>query len=500
MASATPAGLAGLLVPLDRASSVPLHRQIYDGLRDAVLSGRLPAGTRVPSTRYLAQYLAVSRTTMLVAFDQLVAEGYLVGTVGSGTFVARSIPEHLLRGHRDGAGHGAVTDASPRLAGRVRELAALPHARRSGPDPTAFCLGVPPVDAFPVSVWSRLAGRRRRSLTPAQLYHGPPAGSLPLRDAIVAHLSATRGVRCTPDQVIVLSSAQEAMELCCRVLLDPGDRAWIEDPCWMGFRGALLAADARAVPVPVDAEGLVVGKGIEVAPGARLAYVTPSHQFPCGVTLSLERRLELLDWAARESAWVLEDDYDSEYRYSGHPLTALQGLDTRARVLYIGTFNKTVFPSLRLAYLVVPLALREAFLAARGQGGHHAPLVEQGILTDFIAQGHYARHLRRLRAIGRERRDVLIEAARRELPGVLEIAGAETGLHLVAWLPSGLDDRQVSDAAARQDVEALALSSFYVGACPRPGLVLGYASVPPREIRTAMRRLADAVRSVMSPS
>jgi GntR family transcriptional regulator/MocR family aminotransferase len=497
---ATPAGLAGLLVPLDRASPVPLHRQIYEGLRDAVLTGRLPAGTRVPSTRYLAQYLAVSRTTMLVAFDQLVAEGYLVGTVGSGTFVARSIPEHLLHGHREGARAGTVVAATPRLAVRVGELAALPHARLSGPDPKAFRPGVPPVDAFPVSVWSRLAGRRHRSLTPAQLYHGPPAGTLPLREAIVAHLSATRGVRGTPDQVVVLSSAQEAMELCCRVLLDPGDQAWIEDPCWMGFRGALLAADARAVPVPVDAEGLVVGKGIERASGARLAYVTPSHQFPCGVTLSLERRLLLLDWAARQSAWVLEDDYDSEYRYSGHPLTALQGLDTRARVLYIGTFNKTVFPSLRLAYLVVPLALREPFLAARGQGGHHAPLAEQAILTDFIAQGHYARHLRRLRAIGRERRDALVEAARRELPGVLEIAGAETGLHLVVWLPGHLDDRRVSDAAARQGVEALALSSFYVGACPRPGLVLGYASVPPREIRTAMRRLADAVRSVMSSS
>jgi GntR family transcriptional regulator/MocR family aminotransferase len=497
---ATPAGLAGLLLPLDRASPVPLHRQIYEGIRDSVLSGRLPAGIRVPSTRYLAQYLAVSRTTMLIAFDQLVAEGYLIGTVGSGTFVARSIPDHLLQGHREGAGAGPGAEGSPRLAGRVGELTALPHARRGGPDPKAFRPGVPPVDAFPISVWARLAGRRRRGLTPAQLYHGPAAGYPQLREAIVAHLSATRGVRCTPDQVIVLSSAQEAMDLCCHVLLDAGDRAWIEDPCWMGFRGALLAAGARAVPVPVDAEGLVVGQGIELAPQARLAYVTPSHQFPCGVTLSLERRLELLDWAARQRAWVLEDDYDSEYRYAGRPLTALQGLDNRARVVYIGTFNKTVFPSLRLAYLVVPLGLRDAFIAVRGLGGHHAPLAPQAILTDFIAQGHYARHLRRMRAIGRERRDALVDAARRELPGLLEIAEAETGLHLVAWLPRGLDDRQVSDAAARQGVEALALSSFYVGACPRPGLVLGYASVPPREIGTAMRRLADAVRSVMSPA
>jgi GntR family transcriptional regulator/MocR family aminotransferase len=497
---ATPASLAGLLLPLDRASPVPLHRQVYAGIRDSILSGRLPAGTRVPSTRYLAQYLAVSRTTTLIAFDQLVAEGYLLGTVGSGTFVARSIPDHLLQSGRSGNGTSPVAEEKARVAGLVGELGALPHARRSGPDPKAFRPGVPPIDAFPVSVWARLTGRRRRSLTHAQLYHGPAAGYAPLRDAIVAHLTATRGVRCTPDQVLVLSSAQEAMELCCQVLLDTGDQAWIEDPGWMGFRGALLAAGAQAVPVPVDAEGLVVGKGIELAPEARLAYVTPSHQFPCGVTLSLERRLLLLDWAARQRAWVLEDDYDSEYRYAGRPLTALQGLDSRARVVYIGTFNKTVFPSLRLAYLVVPSALREAFLTVRSVGGHHAPLAEQGLLTDFISQGHYARHLRRMRAIGRERRDAFLDAARRELPGLLEIPEAETGLHVVAWLPARLDDRQVSDAAARHGVEAVALSPFYVGACPRPGLVLGYASVTPREIRAAMRRLADAIRSVAATS
>jgi GntR family transcriptional regulator/MocR family aminotransferase len=497
---ATPAGLAGLLLPLDRASPVPLHRQLYEGIRDSILSGRLPAGIRVPSTRHLAQYLAVSRTTTLLAFDLLVAEGYLVGTVGSGTFVAQSIPAHLLRGQRAGEGGGPAADENPRLARLVGELGALPHARRGGPDPKAFRPGVPPVDAFPVSVWSRLAGRRRRSLTAVELYHGSPAGHLPLREAIVAHLSATRGVRCVPEQVIVLSSAQEAMELCCRVLLDPGDEAWIEDPCWMGFRGALLEAGARAVPIPVDADGLVVGRGIELAPRARLAYVTPSHQFPCGVTMSLQRRLELLGWAARQGAWVLEDDYDSEYRYAGRPLTALQGLDDRARVVYLGTFNKTVFPSLRLAYVVVPSALREPFLVVRSMGGHHAAMATQGILADFIAQGHYARHLRRMRTIGRERRDAVIDAARRELPGLLEIPEAETGLHLVVWLPPGLDDRRVSDAAARRGVEAAALSSFYVGACPRPGLVLGYASVTPREIRAAMRRLGEAIRSVTPAS
>jgi GntR family transcriptional regulator/MocR family aminotransferase len=360
----------------------------------------------------------------------------------------------------------------------------------------AFRAGVPPVDAFPISVWSRLAGRRRRGLAHSQLYHGPAAGYPPLREAIAAHLSATRGVRCTPEQIIVLSSAQEAMALCCRVLLDAGDSAWIENPGWMGFRGTLLAAGVRIVPVPVDADGLVVEEGIALDPQARLAYVTPSHQFPCGVTLSLERRLELLAWAARQRGWVLEDDYDSEYRYAGQPLTALQGLDKQSRVLYIGTFNKTIFPSLRLAYLVVPSALRDAFIAVHGVGGHHAPLYEQGVLTDFISEGHYASHLRRMRAIGRQRRDALIDAARQELRGLLDIPETQTGLHTIAWLPKDLDDRQVSDAAWKHGVDAAPLSHFYIGACPRPGLVLGYACVKPREIRAAMARLASAIGSL----
>jgi GntR family transcriptional regulator/MocR family aminotransferase len=484
-----------LLITLDSKAAEPLHRQLYRGVREAILSGRLPAGIRVPSTRRLAEDLGVSRSTVLVAFDQLVAEGYIVGAVGSGSFVARLIPDHLLETRRGEPTTAPRESGSPRIATRNRELQRFLRAR-SGLYPGAFYPGVPPVDAFPWSLWCRLAARRDRHLDRRQLYHGFAAGHLPLREAIVAHLSAARGVRCTPNQVLVVSSAQEAVELVCLVLLDPGDAVWLEDPGYAGWSGALVAAGARIVPVPVDGEGLIVERGLAAEPRARLALVTPSHQYPTGVTLSLERRLALLQWASRTGAWIVEDDYDSEYRYAGRPLTALQGLDSAERVLYIGTFNKTLFPALRLGYLVAPENVVEWLLRTRRIGGQHAHTLDQMTLADFMVEGHYARHLRRMRMVCRERRDALLAAAKRELPNLLEITHADTGLHTVGWLPLGVDDRQVCAAAFEQGVEAAALSTYHIGPCARGGLLLGYGGVKPGEIDDGMRRLAAAFRSL----
>lgn len=487
-----------LHIPLDPDAPEALHGQLYRGMRDAILSGRLSAGVRIPSTRWLAHDLDVSRTTVLVAFDQLVAEGYVVGVVGSGSFVARQLPDHLLQVRQATVAAGPPVGTAAPIAARIAQLRAIP---REGPRVShhgaAFRLGVPPVDEFPVSVWSRLATRHYRDLVAAPLYHGPPNGTLALRQAIVTFHAAGRGVRCTPDQVIVVSSAQEALDLACRVVLDPGDPAWFEEPGYSGARGALVAAGARIVPVPIDGEGLAVERGIALAPRARLAYVTPSHQYPTGVTLSLERRLALLDWAAHSEAWILEDDYDSDYRYSGRPLTALQGLDVAGRVLYIGTFNKTVFPALRLAYLVVPQGLADAVRTVRTLGGHHAPPIEQAILADFLAEGHYARHVHRMRKVCRERRDCLIAAAQREAPDLLEVARPETGLHTVARLPQGVDDKRVSSAAAECGIEVAPLSNYYAGPCSRGGLVLGYGGVRPSEICTGMRQLAGVIRTLL---
>lgn len=321
-------------VSLDGSSGRPLHRQLYEGLRAGILSGRLPARARLPSTRTLAGELGVSRTTVVTAFDQLLDEGYLEGRTGSGTYVAGAVPDGLL-----GVGAAAGGELPPARSGRGlsrrgETMAATPtSAARDRGSVRAFRPGVPALEEFPFRVWRRLAGRAWRRPRPGLLGYGDPAGYWPLRRGISEHLGPARAVRCSPEQVIVVSGSQQALDLCARVLLDPGDAAWVEDPGYGGARAALLGAGAELVPVPVDAEGLDVGSGVALRAGARLACVTPSHQYPLGATMSLARRLELLRWAGRVGAWVLEDDYDSEYRYSGRPLEALQGLDLGGRVV-----------------------------------------------------------------------------------------------------------------------------------------------------------------------
>lgn len=367
------------VISVDRSSAAPLHRQLYEGLREAILSGRLSAGALLPSTRELAAGLGVSRNTATSAYAQLLAEGYLEGRVGSGTYVARSLPDDLLRARSGPGGEPGGAGAEVALSRRGRLLAATPTttARDAGPA-RAFRPGIPALDAFPFGLWRRLESRFWRRPPPGLLGYGDPAGYGPLRAGISAYLRAARAVRCSPEQVIVVSGSQQALDLAARVLLDPGDAAWVEEPGYAGARAALLGAGARLVPVPVDEEGLDVAAGARLGPDARLVHVTPSHQYPLGATMSLARRLELLGWARRSGAWVLEDDYDSEYRYAGRPLEALQGLDAEGRVIYVGTFSKVLFPSLRLGYLVLPPDLVDAFAAARELTDRHPPGPDQG--------------------------------------------------------------------------------------------------------------------------
>ena len=483
-------------ISLDGSSRAPYHRQLYDGLRRAILSGVLGAGTRLPSTRTLAAELGVSRTTVVTAFRGLLAEGYLEGKVGSGTYVARSLPDELLS-----VGQKAGRDPGPAQAGRDLSergalLAATPtSAVRDRGTPRAFRPGVPALDEFPHAAWRKISARFWRRPSAGLLGYGDPAGYGPLREAIAGHLGAARAVRCAAEQVIVVSGSQQALDLAARVLLDPGDAAWVEDPGYMGARGALAGAGARLVPVPVDGEGLAVAEGVEREPGARLACVTPSHQYPLGVTMSLGRRLELLGWANRSGAWVIEDDYDSEYRYTGRPLEALQGLDGSAqgRVIYTGTFSKVLFPALRLGYLVVPPDLTGAFVSARELTDRHPPTAEQAVLAEFIAEGHFLRHLRRMRALYAERQATLVEEAERELAGLLDVRPAGAGMHLVGRLPRGVDDREASRRAARYGVEAPPVSLYGGTARDRGGLMLGYAAFGEAETREGVRRLAEAL-------
>jgi GntR family transcriptional regulator/MocR family aminotransferase len=482
---------------LDHTSPVPLYRQLYDALRGAILSGRLKAGARLPSTRVLARDFAISRNTAMNAYAQLLAEGYVEGAVGSGTYVARTLPDELLHA-RASAGQalpptrpGRVLSRRGTLLGATR----VPPPRFPG-ELKAFRPAVPALDAFPFELWARLVARRWRRPQRALLGYGDPAGYRPLREAIAAYLGAARAVRCEADQVIVVAGSQQALDLTARMLLDEADAAWIEDPGYLGARGALLGAGARLIPVPVDAEGLDIEAGKLRGPEARLIYVTPSHQYPYGVTMSLPRRLALLEWANRADAWVLEDDYDSEYRYAGRPLAALQGLDREGRVIYLGTFSKVLFPALRLGYLVVPPDLVEAFVAARALVDRHCPTLDQAALADFIADGHFARHIRRMRALYAERQAILVEAAQQELAGVLEVQPAESGMHVVGWLPAGVDDAEASHQAAAHGVEAPPLSSYSLEPLRRGGLLLGYTAVGEPEIREGVRRLAKALETL----
>ncbi len=481
---------------LDRDGAEPLQRQLYRQVREAVLAGRLAPGTRLPSSRGLARELRCSRNTVVGAYDQLYSEGYLEGQLGSGTYVSQVLPEELLSA-RPGRDAPPADRRSAALSRRGRALLAPPVSR--GPRHRAFSPGFPEVESFPFELWSRALARVWRRPPRDLLSHGAPAGYPPLRRAIADYLRAVRALDCTAEQVIITSGAQQGLDLTARFLLDPGDRVWIEEPGYPGLRGPLIANGAEIVPVPVDGEGLSLEAGVARAPDARLAIVSPSHQYPLGVTMTLARRLALLDWARGADAWILEDDYDSEYRYAGRPLTAMQGLEPPGgdRVIYLGSFSKVLFPSIRLGYIVVPEDLAEAFAQARRAVDDHPSAVVQPVLADFIDEGHFAAHLRRMRLLYAERQAALVAAAGRHLSGLLTVAPDEAGMHLVARptpaLAGRMSDLEMADRAAAAGITVWPLSAYYLEQADDQGLMLGYAGVPEAEIEAKARDLAEAL-------
>jgi len=368
------------LLQLDHKGEEPLYLQLYHAIRKAILGGQLSAGTQLPPTRVLATELAVSRTTVITAFEQLFAEGYLEARVGSGTFVASTLPEEMLHAHAQQVPLQPMKKP-PRLSQRIQQMVRSPLVPYfQAPPSRAFQPGLPALDAFPFEVWSKLAARRYQHPPFELLTYGDPAGYCPLREAIAQYLTTSRAVRCQPEQVLIVAGAQQAIDLTARTLLDEGDMVWVEDPGYPRARGILLGAGVKIISVPLDQEGLNVEAGKRLSERAHMAYVTPSHQYPLGSTMSLARRLALLNWAQSVGAWILEDDYDSEFRYRGHPLASLQGLDTHGQVIYMGTFSKVLFPALRLGYLVLPLELVEPFITTRALCGRHSPTIEQAIV------------------------------------------------------------------------------------------------------------------------
>jgi GntR family transcriptional regulator/MocR family aminotransferase len=487
------------IIQLDETAETPLYQQLYSGLQQGILSHQLRPGLRLPSTRDLSGLFGVSRNTVLNAVEQLMAEGYLEARPRSGTYVSRQLPETFLEtpavlGQSDGrfTNRDNLSERGQRL-GYTPSTVARPFFRHH-----AFSHGVPAVDVFPFATWARLVNKHYRQASRLLFDDSGRivAGYEPLREAIAEYLQVARAVRCGPEQVIVVSGSQQALYLVAHLLLDPGDKVWVEEPGYVGARGAFRAAGAELVPVPVGKDGLDAATGIAVAQEAACAYVTPSHQFPLGKTMSVAARLKLLNWAAESGAWIIEDDYDSEYRYSGQPIPAMQGLDQRERVIYIGTFSKVLFPGLRLGYLVVPPALVEPFVTARRLMDVQSPVIPQAALADFIEQGHFARHLRRMRTLYGERLKLLVETADKHLNGRLQIETAEAGMHTVGWLPEGVDDEAAFAAAARHEVEVTPLSEYYLGDCPRPGLVMDFAATPEDEVLPGILRLRKALEEV----
>ena len=482
-------------ITLDKMSSTALYRQLYDQLREAILSGRLSPGTRLPSTRELAGDLDIARNTVLNAFEQLYSESYLERHVGDGTYVSAQLPDDLLRVKTQRpAEERAKANGQPisQWGKSVSFLTTSPGTYDGPPRP--FRTGTPALDAFPYKLWGRLLATRWSTSAPEILPYSNSAGYLPLRKAIASYLSTTRGVQCVPEQLIITSGSQHALEIVTRTLIDPDDGAWIEDPGFLGARAALTAAGARFIPVPVDADGLNIAAGIQRCADPRLIYVTPSHQYPLGMTLTLIRRLALLKLATKTGAWVIEDDYDSEFRYVGRPLAALQGLDTDQRVIYIGTLSKVLFPSIRIGYIVAPPNLFDAFVRARCLAGHQSPTLEQAVLADFISEGYFARHIRRMRALYAERQQTLLKAAKAELDGLLDLQPSDTGMHLMGWLPEAIDDKAAFRAAAASGVEVTPLSAYSIEPPKRGALRLGYTGYKPPAIWRATRRLAAALR------
>jgi len=484
-----PEGL-GPVVTLDRRLARPLHRQLYDAYREAILDGRLRPGQRLPSTRTLADDLQISRIPAVMAFEQLLAEGYVASRVGAGSFVSAALPDQAPA-HTGRKGAPKPRRAGPRRVPPSRFVVpAEPWLELRGP----FRASHPAFDEFPAELWARLVARHARRMSARQMAYGDPMGLAVLREALATHLRTVRSVACTPEQIMIVSGSQQALALAAQALLAPGDAVWLEEPGYSGARDALTLAGARIVPVPVDHDGLDVGAGIARARDAKAAYVTPSHQYPLGVIMSASRRLQLLDWARRRGAWLFEDDYDSEYRYDGPPLASLHGLDSDARVLYIGTFSKILFPALRIGYLIIPPDLLGRFRRFRGAMDISTALLYQAVLADFIREGHFARHLRRMRGIYAERRRVLETGLARELGNVVRVVGAHAGMHLVVMLPKDAPDHDIAVRAARRGLSVIPLSSCYLGRLTESGLVLGYGSTRLGEMPDAVRRLKAILR------
>lgn len=476
-----------------------LQRWLYGELRAAILAGRIAPGRRLPSTRDLARQQGISRGTVLAVYEQLTAEGYLAGATGSGTTVTGSLRIPLAPSNSLSA--SALTPPSGRLSRTGKLFADNPFPlHKASPQARPFRPNQPDLQVFPLAIWNRLGQRCSKQMRAADMAYGDAAGYLPLRQAIAEHLAYAQGITCQTGQIMIVGSAQQGLDLCARLLLDAGDAALVEDPGYPGAARIFELTGARVIDIPVDRAGLCTEPALPCSPDIRLAYVTTAHQSPLGATLPVERRLALLDWAERSDACIIEDDYDSEFRFAGTPLSSLKSLDRNGRVIYMGTFSKLLFPSLRLAYVVLPEWLAEPFAAAIALTCRHAPVFPQAVLARFISEGYFARHLRHMRLLYSERAAALEQACKVELGDLLTLLPLTTGLDATGILPGPADDRAVAAALGQQGIESRPLSFYRRTQTAPPGLILGFSAFTPEEIRQGVAQMLPVLTAASRAS
>lgn len=481
-------------IQIDHSAHQPVSTQLCMALREMILTGGFAAGDRLPASRTLAHDLGLSRTTVVEVFSRLTAEGLIESQTGSGTYVSAVLAAERPMPSKNAA--PAAASALPQLStvmaqavNRFGERQRLPHA------PRAFTTALPAFDVFPMAQWARLSAKWLRGERDDVMGYGDPYGALQLRRAVASHLRGNRGITCDPDQIFILGGAQQAFHLIGSTLLNPGDKVWFENPGAIGARNSLIASGADLIPVPVDGDGLRVDEGLRLAPRFRLAFVTPSHQQPLGSVMSLARRFALLQAAERAGAWVIEDDYDGEFFFGGRPPPTLKSVDTTGRVIYVGTFSKSLFPALRLGYLLAPPALVGTFRTIMSRFVQGVPSHTQGIVAEFIDEGHFAVHVRRMRHIYFERHEALLSAARKKLTGLLDVQPAESGLHTVGYLARHLSESAVSEAADQRGISASPLGRFAITPLKARGLVLGFGSSPPKAIVAGVQLLSQVLEA-----
>lgn len=482
-------------ITLDSNSEKSLYKQLYSSIREAILTGRLKSGQKLPGTRSLSEELKISRNTVVLAFEQLMIEGYIESKTGAGTYVTKDLPDKFFEGRK--ASGSSENKISAPLIKFDKKFGPPEYIRRKIEEDKIhpFQNGLPSLDDFPFIEWFKIINKTSAFISPKNFGYTSSTGYSPLKEAISDYLGTYRAVDCTPDQIIITNGSQQGLDLISRVLLEENKNVLLEDPCYFGSKSSVQWTKAKTFPVPVDYEGIDIDYAAEHYPSPDFIYTTPSHQYPLGSIMSISRRLRLLEFANKNNAWIIEDDYDSEFRYAGNPLPSLQGMDKFSRVIYIGTFSKVMFPGLRLGYLVLPnKEMVRPFAVAKAITDRQCPILEQIALTRYITDGLFTKHIRKMRMLYKARQEFLIKELNTQLGDILNVKTSDAGMHIVAWLPRKYDDKKISKDAEGDNLIVYPLSEYIIKFKQQPGLIMGYTAFKENDLQKGVKKLRRILR------